>query len=383
MKPAATNSTATLELLKQLIACRSITPVDANCQGIIGKRLQNCGFSLRSMPIEHVENLWAVHGTTGPLMVFAGHTDVVPPGNLQDWLSDPFTPTQRDGFLFGRGAADMKSGLAAMVVATERFLAKHPKPSGRIAFLITSDEEGPAQFGTKAVMQTLTAEGTQLDYCIVGEASSDKTVGDAIKHGRRGSLHGALTVLGQQGHVAHPDKAKNAIHLALKTLDILQATSWDMGNADFPPTTFQITNMEAGTGADNVIPGRLKCLFNLRFNTEWTVAALQKKLEAILKTNQLPYELTWHVSGLPFLTNQGRLLQSCLAAIQEITGLTARMGTDGGTSDGRFIAPTGTEVIELGPVSASIHQVNEHIAIQDLEPLTQIYEKILEKLLLT
>lgn len=373
----------TLLLTEQLIRCQSITPHDGNCQELISARLRRLDFHIEPMKFEEVDNLWARHGTHYPLVVFAGHTDVVPTGPIEAWSSPPFEPSTRDGMLYGRGAADMKSGLAAMVVAAENFINKHPHYDGSIAFLITSDEEGVNTHGTKKVIETLVNRHEKIDYCVIGEPSSNLQLGDQIRVGRRGSLHGKLTIKGKQGHVAYPEKAENAIHSALPALLELSNTVWDEGNAFFPKTTFQISQLHAGTGAANVIPGLADITFNFRFGTASTVESLQSKVLQILKKHSLQFDLTWDISGLPFLTKQGKLIEAAKTAIMEVTQQQTLLSTGGGTSDGRFIAPTGAEVIELGPCNASIHQINEHVCIAELDPLTVIYEKILESLLLS
>lgn len=372
--------TATLDLLKQLIACRSLTPNDAGCQDIISDRLKALGFYIEFMHFGDVTNLWARHGTQGPLVVFAGHTDVVPPGPLEAWDSDPFTPVMRDEFLYGRGAADMKSGLAAMIVGAENFIRSHQAYPGSIGFLITSDEEGPSINGTKRVIEELVNRNEMIDYCIIGEANSEKVLGDQIRIGRRGSLNGKLTVFGKQGHVAYPHIAINPIHLLAPALKELTSTVWDEGNEFFPPTTFQISNLHAGTGAGNVVPGLLEMLFNFRFSTATTVEQLEQRFTQILEDNNLDFDLQWQLSGNPFLTKRGNLIVAAQRAIKELTGLDPKLSTTGGTSDGRFIAPTGAEVIEIGPCNESIHQINEHVRIADLEKLADIYQFILSEL---
>ncbi len=368
---------ATLELTESLIRAPSVTPFDAGCQQIIAERLKKMGFHIEWLPFGDVQNLWARLGDKAPLFVFAGHTDVVPTGPIDQWTSDPFTPTTRDGFLYGRGAADMKSGLAAMMIAAENFIEKNPHFNGSIGFLITSDEEGASINGTKKVMEVLQNRNEKIDYCIIGEASSQYQLGDQIRVGRRGSLHGKLTIFGKQGHVAFPELAKNPIHLFASALHDLTKEKWDEGNAFFPPTSFQISNIHSGTNATNVIPGNLECLFNFRFSTALTVAEIQQRVMHILEKNQLDFDCQWDLSGNPFLTKQGKLMDATQSAIADVTGLTPVLSTGGGTSDGRFIAPTGTEVIELGPINASVHQIDEHVKIEDLEILTKIYEEIL------
>jgi succinyl-diaminopimelate desuccinylase len=384
--------TPTLALTQQLIALRSETPQDAKCQQVIGERLAAVGFELHTLvsgPADFtVTNIWAkrpaalnnVIQTATKLIVFAGHTDVVPTGPLNHWDSDPFTPNVRDGKLYGRGAADMKTSLAAFVVATESFLAAHPDTPLSIGFLLTSDEEGPAVDGTVKVCEWLRAQGETLDYCIVGEPTSVKTTGDMIKNGRRGSLSGKLTVKGVQGHIAYPHLAKNPIHLLAPALAELTAVTWDKGNAFFPPTSWQVSNIHGGTGASNVIPGAVVVDFNFRFSTESTPESLKQRLQAVLDRHELAYDLAWTLSGSPFLTTPGTLVDAVVAAIQTEVGITPELSTTGGTSDGRFIAKICPQVIELGPPNASIHQINEHIALADIEPLTRIYQRVLENL---
>jgi succinyl-diaminopimelate desuccinylase len=375
-----------LALTRELIARPSVTPADAGCQALLGARLERLGFRCEQLHFAEVENLWAIREparATGkaPLFVFAGHTDVVPAGPLDEWQSPPFEPHVRDGHLYGRGAADMKSSLAAMVVATERFLAAHPDCPARIAYLLTSDEEGPGIHGTREVIETLIARGTRPDWCIVGEPSSGAELGDTVRVGRRGSLNAVLRVHGQQGHVAYPDLADNPIHRALPALATLAARHWDAGNEFFPPTSLQLSNVHAGTGATNVIPGALEVWFNFRFSTEQTAAGLERAVGELLDTHGLDYDIEWTRSGEPFLTGQGPLVAAVQAAIHDVTGLTTELSTSGGTSDGRFIAPTGCEVVELGPCNATIHKVNECVAVADLEPLAHIYQRVLERLL--
>lgn len=382
MSNATLELTTTLELTKSLIRCASITPNDAGCQEIIIKKLIPLGFHIEKMLFGDVDNLWARKGNTAPLIVFAGHTDVVPTGPQNMWTTPPFEPDERNGLLYGRGAADMKSGLAAMIVAAEQFIKKNPKFSGSIAFLITSDEEGPSINGTKKVIEELIARGEKIDFCVIGEASSDKLLGDQIRVGRRGSMGGKLIIQGKQGHVAFPHLANNPIHSAAAALHELTQEVWDEGNEFFPPTSFQISNIHAGTGAANVIPGTLEILFNFRFSTAVTVEELQTRVTKILEKNNLTFDLEWDVSGQPFLTKKGKLISAVQQSIKELTGLDPILSTGGGTSDGRFIAPTGAEVIELGPVNASVHQVNEHVQIADLDVLAKMYERALEKLLM-
>ncbi|MFM1896273.1 MAG: hypothetical protein RLZZ385_1347, partial [Pseudomonadota bacterium] len=356
-------------------------PEDAGCQDILRGRLEQLGFAITSLPFGPVTNFWARYGDQQPLLVFAGHTDVVPPGPEQAWTSPPFTPSERDGRLYGRGAADMKGSLAAMVTACENYLGSH-QPLGSIGFLITSDEEGVAVDGTVRVVDWLLAHGQQVKYCIVGEPSSVQTVGDTIKIGRRGSLSGRLRIKGVQGHIAYPHLARNPIHLALAPLQALMATPWDQGNAAFPPTSFQISNIHGGTGAGNVIPGELVVDFNFRFSTETDAGTLRQTVEAVLESHDLTYEIDWQLSGNPFLTAGGELIEQACASITRLTGLTAELSTAGGTSDGRFIAPaTGCQLIELGPVNSSIHKVDEHVCCAELDTLSLLYQDILARLL--
>ncbi|TQV63521.1 MAG: succinyl-diaminopimelate desuccinylase, partial [Halothiobacillaceae bacterium] len=365
-----------------LIARRSVTPEDAGCQAMLAERLARHGFRIEWMRFGEVTNLWARRGDRGPLVCFAGHTDVVPPGPDAAWTSPAFEPTLRDGLLYGRGAADMKGGVAAMVVAAERFVQHHPNHEGSIAFLLTSDEEGVAVDGTVKVVEALEKRGETIRYCIVGEPSSRAVLGDEFKIGRRGSLTGNLTVKGVQGHVAYPHLADNPVHRAAPALAELAATVWDMGNEHFPATSFQIANIHAGTGANNVIPGELFVQFNFRFNTVWTAEGLQAKVDAILQGHGLDYGIVWNLSGLPFLTRQdGRLVEAVHEAIRDVLGVETIASTSGGTSDARFIAPTGAEVIELGPLNATIHKVNECVAVEDLDRLTAVYERMLDLLL--
>lgn len=378
-------SSPTVALALDLIRRPSVTPADAGCQDLIAARLAALDFTIEPMPHGAVQNLWARRGQGAPLFCFAGHTDVVPPGPLADWTCDPFDPVLRDGLLIGRGAADMKGALAAMVTATEAFVAAHPGHRGAIAFLLTSDEEGPAVDGTARVIETLSARGEQIDYALVGEPSCRERLGDCIKNGRRGSLNGALTVHGRQGHVAYPHLADNPIHRLAPALAALCAETWDHGNEYFPPTSLQVSNLEAGTGAENVIPARLGMRFNLRFSTEQTAAGLQQRVAAILAAHGLVagrhYQLDWRLSGQPFLTPSGALVAAARAAIAAATGLDTELATSGGTSDGRFIAPTGAQVLEFGPLNATIHQVNECVATADLDQLSGIYQDLLQRLL--
>jgi succinyl-diaminopimelate desuccinylase len=371
----------TLELTKALINRPSVTPEDAACQAIIAARLRKIGFSIEAMMFGEVENLWARRGSARPLFVFAGHTDVVPTGPREAWTSDPFEAEIRDGMLYGRGAADMKGSIAAMLVAVEQFVAACPDHQGSIAFLLTSDEEGPSIDGTVRVVEKLEARNEKIDWCLVGEPSSEERIGDVVKNGRRGSLNGVLTVRGVQGHVAYPHLAKNPIHAVTPALTELAGIEWDRGNDHFPPTGFQISNIHAGTGAENIIPGSVEVVFNFRFSTEQTVDGLKARVEQILQRHGLDYELSWRLSGNPFLTPAGELVQATRDAIQAVAGYDTQLSTGGGTSDGRFIAPTGAQVLELGPCNRTIHKIDESVAIADLERLTTIYQQILQNLL--
>jgi succinyl-diaminopimelate desuccinylase len=373
--------TDALELTRALIACPSVTPADAGCQALMTERLAASGFRIETLQFGSVTNLWARRGDVSPVLCFAGHTDVVPTGPLEEWRSDPFTPVVRDGNLYGRGAADMKSGLAAMVTATEEFVAAHPDHRGSIAFLITSDEEGPSVDGTKRVVEALKARGETIDWCIVGEPSSSQTVGDTIKIGRRGSLSGRLTVHGVQGHVAYPPLAENPVHTLAPALAELTARTWDAGDAFFQPTTFQISNLNAGTGAPNVIPGELKARFNLRYSPVQTVEVLKKTVEDILARHGVRHTIEWYVSGEPFYTPPGELSQAAVDAISAVTGAAPQLSTGGGTSDGRFIAPLGAQVVELGVTNATIHKVNECVRIEEIGLLHRMYRGVLERLL--
>jgi succinyl-diaminopimelate desuccinylase len=370
----------TLCLLKELIRFPSITPDDAGAQAFIAARLKTLGFIIEHLPFGDVKNLWAKRGEQTPLFVFAGHTDVVPTGPLQDWRTPPFEPAMIDGFLYGRGTADMKSSIAAMMVACERFLEKYPEHVGSIAFLLTSDEEGPAINGTRKVVEYLEDKGETITWCVVGEPSSDQQVGDTIKIGRRGSLNARLTIAGKQGHIAYPQLAENPIHACLSALSALCQESWDAGHESFPPTCFQMSNIHAGTGVTNVIPGSLEVVFNFRYSPAVTVDELKARVVTILQQSHLRYTLEWSHSGAPFLTPQGRLLEATQTAIQKTNGLKPILSTDGGTSDGRFIAPLGCELLELGLCNATIHQVNECIKVADLIQLTDIYEQLLIQL---
>ncbi len=371
----------TLALTEELISLHSVTPADGGCQLKMAERLSPLGFECETIASGDVTNLWARRGNAQPLLVFAGHTDVVPTGPLERWSSDPFTPTHRDGKLYGRGAADMKTSLAAMVVAVEEFVAAHPDHKGSIGFLITSDEEGPAIDGTVIVCNQLKARGEQLDYCIVGEPTSVKQIGDTIKNGRRGTMSGKLVIKGVQGHIAYPHMAKNPIHLAMPALAELAAIEWDKGNEYYSPTSWQMSNIHAGTGASNVIPGECVIDFNFRFATASTVEDLQKRVHEVLDRHGLNYDLTWTVGGLPFLTPRGELSNALSSAIEAETGIATELSTSGGTSDGRFIAQICPQVVEFGPTNASIHKIDEHIAVSEIEPLKNIYRRTLENLL--
>ena len=372
----------TLALTEELISLHSVTPADGGCQLKMAERLSPLGFQCETIASGDVTNLWARRGSAQPLLVFAGHTDVVPTGPLERWSSDPFIPTHRDGKLYGRGAADMKTSLAAMVVAVEEFVAAHPNHKGSIGFLITSDEEGPAIDGTVVVCNQLKARGEQLDYCVVGEPTSVKHVGDMIKNGRRGTMSGKLIIKGIQGHIAYPHMAKNPIHLAMPALAELAAIEWDQGNEYYLPTSWQMSNIHAGTGASNVIPGECVVDFNFRFATSSTVEGLQQRVHDVLDKHGLEYDLKWIVGGLPFLTPRGSLSEALSSAIKAETGMDTELSTTGGTSDGRFIAQICPQVIEFGPTNATIHKIDEHIAVEEIEPLKNIYRRTLENLLL-
>jgi succinyl-diaminopimelate desuccinylase len=373
---------AVLRLTKDLIARHSVTPIDADCQSALAERLNAAGFKCETLVFGEVTNLWARKGVAAPLVVFAGHTDVVPTGPLDQWSSDPFTPTERDGKLYGRGAADMKSSIAAFTVAAEEFVAKFPKHKGSIGLLITSDEEGPSINGTVKVCQALSARKQTLDYCIVGEPTSVKDLGDMVKNGRRGSLSGKLTIKGRQGHVAYPHLARNPIHMLAPALAELTQIEWDRGNDYFPPTTFQVSNLHSGTGATNVVPGTAILDFNFRFASISTPAELKERVVQVLNRHGLEFTLDWTLGGEPFLTPKGRLSAALSLAIHQETGVQTELSTTGGTSDGRFIAKICPEVIEFGPINASIHQIDEHIRLDALEPLKNIYRRTLEHLLL-
>lgn len=374
------NHSPTIALSQELISRASVTPEDAGCQQLMADRLSAIGFEIEHLRFDDVDNFWAIRGDSGPILCFAGHTDVVPSGPESNWQTPPFEPTIKNGMLYGRGAADMKGSLAAMVVAVEQFIAENPNHSGRIAFLITSDEEGIAANGTVKVVEWLTQQQIIPDYCLVGEPSSSTQCGDTIKNGRRGSLGCEMRILGQQGHVAYPHLASNPIHTAAPALAELSSHEWDRGNDFFPATSFQISNINAGTGATNVIPGELSVIFNFRFSTEVTDQQLRQRTEQILDKYQLDYELNWHLSGQPFLTAEGELVDAAVKAVKEVTGLDTELSTAGGTSDGRFIAPMGTQVVELGPVNATIHQIDECASVDDLNQLCDIYQSLLKHL---
>jgi succinyl-diaminopimelate desuccinylase len=374
------NDSPTIALTKELISRESVTPEDAGCQKVMTDRLAAIGFKVNHLRFDDVDNFWAIRGDSGPILCFAGHTDVVPSGPESNWQTPPFEPTIKDGMLFGRGAADMKGSLAAMIVAVEKFVAENSNHNGRIAFLITSDEEGIAANGTVKVVEWLNQQQLIPEYCLVGEPSSSTQCGDTIKNGRRGSLGCEMRILGQQGHVAYPHLASNPIHKAAPALAELAAHEWDQGNDFFPATSFQISNINGGTGATNVIPGQLEVVFNFRFSTEVTDQQLRDRTTEILDKHQLNYELNWHLSGQPFLTAEGALVDAAVKAVKETTGLNTELSTAGGTSDGRFIAPMGTQVVELGPVNATIHQIDECASVNDLNELTNIYNSLLKHL---
>ncbi|AHG63769.1 succinyl-diaminopimelate desuccinylase [Advenella mimigardefordensis] len=376
------SSSPVLALTQTLIARQSVTPDDQDCQQTLAAELADSGFVATHLPFEEVQNLWLRRNTAAPLLIFAGHTDVVPTGPLEQWDSNPFVPTIRDGKLYGRGAADMKSSIAAFTIAAKTFVQAHPDHRGSIAMLITSDEEGPSINGTVKVCEYLKQQGVQPDYCIVGEPTSTTTLGDVIKNGRRGSLSGRVVIKGLQGHVAYPHLARNPIHLCAPALHELASTEWDQGNEYFPPTTFQISNFHAGTGATNVVPGTAEFLFNIRFSTASTVESLKTRVQAILDAHHLESQIEWTLGGEPFLTPRGELSEALSAAIVAVTGTQTELSTTGGTSDGRFIAKICPQVIEFGPINATIHQINEHIEVDSLEPLAAIYRKTLENLLL-
>ena len=371
-----------IDLLCDLIRRRSVTPDDAGCQALLIERLERLGFRCETLQYGDVTNLWARRGDASPVLCFAGHTDVVPPGDEREWHSDPFEPTFRDGMLYARGSADMKSGLAAMIIALEDFIAAHPDHAGSLAMLITSDEEGRARDGTLRVMEALEARGEHIDWCVLGEPSSQDRLGDIVRIGRRGSLSGMLTVRGVQGHVAYPQLADNPIRRFAPVLAELHEISWDDGNAFFPPTSFQVVDVRAGVGAPNVTPGELTARFNFRYSTEWTHESLRQRVEAVFDAHDIVYQLDWHLSGEPFLTSPGRLIDAVRQCVVEHTGAEPELSTGGGTSDGRFISPAGTDVIELGPVNASIHKIDEHVRVDDVIKLTDMYRRIAELLLL-
>jgi len=371
----------TLELTRELMARASVSPTDGGCQAVMIEQLEQSGFEAERLRFGPVDNFWAKRGHGGPVFCFAGHTDVVPTGPLEDWRTDPFVPVIEGGMLYGRGAADMKSGLAAMVTASEEFVGRYPKHLGTIAFLITSDEEGPSVDGTRRVVEVLRERGETIDWCLVGEPSSEKSLGDTIKIGRRGSLSGRLTVHGVQGHIAYPQFADNPVHALAPALAELTSYTWDRGNEHFQPTTFQVSNISAGTGAPNVIPGELKARFNLRFSTEQTIEKLKATVEGVLAKHRVNYSLEWYVSGHPFLTAPGRLSSAATRAVRELLDVTPKLSTSGGTSDGRFIAPMGAQVIELGVINETIHKVNECVRVDDIASLHQIYLRTLELLL--
>ncbi len=371
-----------VDLTCELIRRESVTPYDAGCQALIAERLGTAGFRIEHLPFGPVRNLWATHGGQGPVLVFLGHTDVVPTGPREDWHSEPFEPTMRDGCIFGRGAADMKGSVAAMVLALEQFVAAHPEHPGTVALLLTSDEEGDAIHGVRAVAECFRATNQRLDWCVVGEPTSSQKLGDAVRVGRRGSLSGKLTVRGIQGHVAYPHRADNPIHRFAPVLAELTQRSWDDGSPEFPPTSFQVSNIAAGTGANNVIPGELSVHFNFRYSTDWSAERLRAEVESIFVRHGLDYAIDWHLSGEPFLTRSGALREAVRETLLETCGIAPDESTAGGTSDGRFIAPLGAEVVELGPVNASIHKVDEYVSIEDLRRLPAIYAQIADRLLL-
>ena len=376
------SSEPVIRLLCDLIRRSSITPDDAGCQSLLAQRLTQLGFRCETLQFNDVTNLWARLGTASPVLCFAGHTDVVPPGNESEWSSQPFEPTFVGDLLYGRGSADMKSGLAAMIVALEDFLAKHPEHSGSLALLITSDEEGRARDGTLKVMEALRDRDEHIDWCVLGEPSSQHTLGDIVRIGRRGSLSGMLTVRGVQGHVAFPQHADNPIRRFAPVLAELHQIEWDNGNDHFPPTSFQVVDVRAGIGAPNVTPGELSARFNFRYSTEWTHESLQEKVHSVFDAHDIDYELNWHLSGKPFLTEPGALIDAVSQAVAEETGSSPELSTGGGTSDGRFISPAGTDVVELGPVNASIHKIDEHVKVEDVITLTRMYRRIMELMLL-
>ncbi len=370
-----------IELLCDLLQRQSVTPEDAGCQSVLIKRLEACGFNCETMVFGEVTNLWARRGSVSPVLCFAGHTDVVPPGDLAEWDSDPFVPTFKDGLIYGRGSADMKSGLASMLVAIEQFLADNNDHKGSLALLITSDEEGRAREGTLKVMETLAARGESIDWCVIGEPSSENELGDLVRVGRRGSLSGMLTVNGMQGHVAYPQLADNPIRRFAPVLAELHEIEWDQGNAYFPPTSFQVVDIQSGIGAPNVTPAELSARFNFRYSTVWDHASLKKRVHEVFNAHDINYDLNWHLSGEPFLTKPGKLIDAVVESVSESTGQAPELSTGGGTSDGRFISPAGADVVELGPVNASIHKINEHVRVADVIQLTGMYRRIIELLL--
>ncbi|MDJ0793464.1 MAG: succinyl-diaminopimelate desuccinylase [Woeseiaceae bacterium] len=372
----------TIALLCDLIRRRSVTPDDAGCQALLSERLEPLGFDCETLQFNDVTNLWARRGGGSPVFCFAGHTDVVPPGDEAEWSSPPFEPTFKDGDLYARGSADMKSGLAAMIVALEEFLEEHPDAGGSIALLITSDEEGRARDGTLKVMEALEDRSESIDWCVLGEPSSQSKLGDVVRIGRRGSLSGMLTVKGVQGHVAYPQLADNPIRRFAPVLAELHDIHWDDGNEYFPPTSFQVVDVRAGIGAPNVTPGELSARFNFRYSTEWTHESLQEKVHSVFDGHDIDYELNWHLSGKPFLTQPGKLINAVHQAVTELTGSAPELSTGGGTSDGRFISPAGVDVVELGPVNASIHKIDEHVSVDDVVALTKMYKRIMELMLL-
>ena len=369
-------------MLSELIRRQSVTPDDAGCQELLAERLSHMGFVNESMPFNDVTNLWSRRGSTSPVLCFAGHTDVVPAGDKSSWSCAPFEPTYKDGFIYGRGSADMKSGLAAMIIAVERFINSHPNHRGSLAFLITSDEEGRARDGTLKVVDELKSRDEHIDWCVLGEPSSQDKIGDVVRIGRRGSLSGMLKVGGIQGHVAYPQLSDNPIRRFAPVLAALHQIEWDSGNEYFPPTSFQVVDVRAGIGAPNVTPAELSARFNFRYSTEWTHETLKTKVENVFDSHDIDYELNWHLSGEPFLTQPGELIDAVTAAVHEETGYKPQLSTGGGTSDGRFISPAGTDVVELGPVNASIHKVDEHVRVDDVLKLTHMYQRIMELLLL-
>jgi succinyl-diaminopimelate desuccinylase len=370
-----------IELLCDLVERRSITPEDAGCQSVLIERLEACGFECETMIFGEVTNLWARRGSESPVLCFAGHTDVVPPGDLAQWGSDPFVPTFKDGLIYGRGTADMKSGLASMIVAIEQFLADNEDHKGSLALLITSDEEGRARDGTLKVMEALTARNEAIDWCVIGEPSSEENLADLVRVGRRGSLSGLLTVKGIQGHVAYPQLADNPIRRFAPVLAELHETQWDRGNESFPPTSFQVVDIQSGIGAPNVTPAELSARFNFRYSTEWDHESLKKRVHELFDAHDIEYDLKWHLSGEPFLTAPGDLIDAVVQSVSEHTGKAPELSTGGGTSDGRFISPAGVDVVELGPVNASIHKINEHVKVADVVQLTSMYRRIIELLL--